>query len=83
MKRGFFQEYYRVCKQKKLTDHPDFYAFCEQEKYWLHPYALFRSIREHLDNLPINHWPTTYTDLSQITEHERTFAEDIQFHSYL
>lgn len=83
MKRDFFQEYYRVCKQKKLTDHPDFYAFCEQEKYWLHPYALFRSIREHLDNLPINHWPTTYTDLSQITEHERTFAEDIQFHSYL
>ncbi len=83
MKRAFFKAYFRVCKSKNLTNHPDFCDFCEREKYWLHPYALFCSIREHLNYLPINHWSTTYTDLSYISQHEHTFAKDIEFYSYL
>ena len=83
MKRAFLKEYYKICKSKKLTEHPDVYAFYEREQYWLHPYALFCSIREHLKHLPIDHWPATYIDLSYIPQHEQTFAENIQFHSYL
>ncbi len=83
IKRNFFKEYFRVCKKKNLTSHADFYAFCEKENYWLHPYAIFCSIREHLNYLPINLWPATYTDLSYTAQHERTFSEDIEFYSYL
>ncbi|WP_284441542.1 4-alpha-glucanotransferase [Chlamydia gallinacea] len=79
----FLDDYYRYALHRGALKNEEFQIFCEKEKYWLRPYAVFRSIKRHLNNAPINNWPKTYTDIKNFSAIEKQFSYECSFFSYL
>ncbi|EPP37116.1 4-alpha-glucanotransferase [Chlamydia avium] len=82
-KLEFLHSYYRYVMQIGALQDEEFQIFCEKEQYWLRPYAVFRSIKHHLKNAPINNWPKSYTDIKNFPNLEKQFSDDCNFFSYL
>ncbi|HVN49341.1 MAG TPA: 4-alpha-glucanotransferase [Bacteroidota bacterium] len=66
-------------------DHSDFEKFCEQEKLWLHDYALFQSINQEYKN---HEWTTWNQDLvsrkpNALEEAAKKHAATVQLHKFI
>lgn len=44
----------------RFSDNHDFIAFCEQQNYWLHDYALFKVLKDHNNGKPWYEWQANH-----------------------
>lgn len=79
----FLHKYYHHAAQMGDLKQEEFQIFCEKEQYWLRPYVVFRAIKQHLNNAPINNWPKYYTDIKNFSDIEQQFSYECKFFSYL
>lgn len=84
LKWNFLYHYYLYSKKIGFFKNNEaFLAFCEHERYWLHPYTIFRSIKKHLKGAPVYDWPKPFMRADHIPQFSHQFDEDCQFYAFL
>lgn len=84
LKWDFLYHYYLYNKQiGTLNKNDAFLTFCEQERYWLHPYTMFRAIKKHLKGIPVYEWPKPFIRADHISQFSQNFSDDCQFYAFL
>lgn len=84
LKWAFLYEYYVLNKTKGIFDKDsEFLKFCEKEQYWLRPYTVFRSIKKHLNGLPVQQWPKSFMHMEHFHQWAKDFEEDCRFFAFL
>ncbi|KMQ51367.1 4-alpha-glucanotransferase (amylomaltase) [Chitinispirillum alkaliphilum] len=69
----------------RFTGNEDFQAFCKQQNWWLHDYALFRVIKESQSGKPWWLWEKKYKlrQKAAIRDIEQTFGSQLLYHKFL
>ena len=67
------------------TAKPEYIEFCESNRDWLYPYAVFSAVKAHFGMKPHNEWDEPYRDCG--SEEVKNFADahirDIEFTQFL
>ena len=63
----------------------DFERFVEEQRWWLHDYALFRAIHHAQGGCPWSDWPHGLRDRAPeaLTDTRRAYAADLRYRQYL
>ena len=75
-----FRNFQTSGKEKDL-----FTAFCTEQHYWLHDFALFMALKKKFDGAPWNEWPdpVKFRNSSALHAVEDEFAEQIECEKWL
>ncbi|WP_291858147.1 malto-oligosyltrehalose synthase [Marinilabilia sp.] len=83
--RSAYENFFTHCSAPQRNN---FLDFCEQEKYWIHDYALFIVLKKQFDDAPWNKWPKEFRDreeqsLQKFHNENRRKVELEKFRQYL
>ena len=68
---------------EKIGNDPDYLRFCDENDYWLTPYATFRAAKELLGGMPWQEWPEPYRTYSPRLAGDPKLRQAIEGHRRL
>ena len=71
-------------ERSNITENGDYISFCEENKWWLHDYALYMSIKDSFNGKSWIDWDTDIRLRKEqsIKRFEEELKDDIQFYKY-
>jgi 4-alpha-glucanotransferase len=81
---NFLQNAYQSFKKKGLLQ-PEYEEFCLTEKWWLENYALFAALRQDMNLISVQEWPTAIKQRNPgaIKEAKTRLSETIGYHKFV
>ncbi len=80
----------KAYERAKVYEDPDFKAFCKENEYWIHDYALFMALKDYFDGVSFREWPEDIRRRYQYAldyygrklYYEKEFYEYLQYEFY-